>query len=86
MDNFIDAYRQIGPPPDQFSCSEALGELLANTTIYSDSKSNVVPYVKELVSWPSSNNANVSLAQCLSAADREWLGGWRQQMLRPVGE
>ena len=86
VDNLRNAYRQVGDPPAHFCRKEALSELLANTSVYADSNANVVPYSKELVSWPSVNQSHVMLRDCLGRADQEWFREWRTHMLRPVAE
>ena len=65
-----------------FSRDEALGELLAHSAGYNGSRSDIVPYAKELVSWPAEGGSPVGLSGCLSSADQEWFGGWRRHMLR----
>jgi hypothetical protein len=73
-------------PPAHFCCKEALCELLAHTSVYADSNAIVVPYSKELVSWPRVNQSHDTLLDCLGRADPEWFREWRTQMLRPVAE
>ena len=87
LDQIADAYKSVGPAPADPSFREgALGELLASSSIYKDCKSDVRPYVKDLVSWPSPGSTPVPLAKCLGKADSERLGAWQSHMLRPAAE
>ena len=86
MTNITDAYKAMGPPPTSFSGKEALGELLANTSVYAESRTDVRPYAKHLVAWPSVAARSVDLGDCLGEADRAWLRDWRLHMLRPTDE
>ena len=87
LDQIADAYKSVSTPPVDSSFREgALGELLASSSIYRDCKSDVRPYVKDLVSWPSLGSSPVPLVNCLSAADSKWFREWRVHMLRPALE
>ena len=84
--NIVDAYKAVGPPPANFCGKEALRELLANSSVYSESRTDVRPYAKHLVAFPSVAETVVNLGDCLGEADRTWLKDWRLHMLRPPEE
>ena len=44
------------------------------------------PYAKERVSWPAGGSIPVALDEILPAADVDWLGCWRQKLLRPSAD
>jgi len=87
LDHIKACYKDVGCS-DAFDVSgkEALGALLASSSTYSDTPSVTRPYQKELVSWPSEGNKPVPLSTCLTQADNEWFGRWRETLLRDPSE
>ena len=74
---FDDLVKPCSPLP---SPDEALRELLSSTTAYHGA-STVLPYAKDLVSWPPVGSHPVPLAAGLSEADRTWLAEWKAHLL-----
>ena len=87
LDHIYGAYRDLGPPPEDVKPGqEALGALLAHSAIYPGGGGAVHPYAKERVSWPAGGSVPVALEDILPSADVDWLGRWRQKLLRPAVE
>ena len=56
------------------------------SSAYSGARTDIVPYAKELVSWPDAGCQPVAVGSCLSRADQEWFGDWRTHLLRDTAE
>ena len=76
-----DAYQSVYPDDSCFADCDGLHGLCSSSRLYNTGKSEVMPYAEGNISWPQVANTPVPLEDCLSAADREWLGSWHKHML-----
>ena len=77
------AFEHIGPPAEPAANSkEALQALLGTSAVYHSARADVLPYNRDLVSWPSVGSQPVELASALSEADSVWFREWKSHLLR----
>ena len=77
-----DAFTRVGKLVKPILSPEgAYAELLKNTSVYSDSRCDVKPYARDLVSWPPCGSKPACLIDGLEGADKDWLVGWQTHML-----
>ena len=76
------SFQSVFSDPDPVCKEGSLAGLCVSSKTYDSGRSDVLPYVKENISWPEACSKPVPLGDCLATADREWLGAWRTHMLR----
>jgi hypothetical protein len=86
LDYFRDTYIAVGGPPPDDSPDGALRALLGSSRVYAQDRSDIQPYTKDRVSWPSVGSAPVPIVPLLDAADQPGLAGWEQHLLRDPRE
>ena len=76
------ANRCLGRPPDSIISKGALSELLIHASTYSYCRPDILPYAKDVVSWPEPWSKPVSLVDSLAKADSKLLHSSDSYILR----
>ena len=71
----------FGGPPSDCPPEGAFHELLGASRVYGNDRCDILPYVKENVSWPAPGSKAVPLLDFLAPADRHGLLAWDRHML-----
>ena len=87
LDHICQSYFDLGgPPSDLPSSKEALRELLASSSVYSNDRQDVQSYTEAKVAWPEVGSVPVSTRDMLSLSDSAWFDDWKRSMLRSPEE
>ena len=78
-----ESYSNMGDPHDSTLTPEgAFRELLGGSSFYTEERADILPYAKELVSWPDIGTSPCRLEAGLCPADRVRLADWKSSSLR----
>ena len=69
---------------DPILSNGALEELLAKSGAYNQTRSDVLPYDKSLVSWPPTGSLPCDLSEGLDDESAYMLSNWQSVMLKPT--
>ena len=77
------SYVTVGACPADLRPRGSFRELCGSAVMYGETSTTVVPYDKDLVSWPALGAVPVDLASALSAEHTSWLRDLTANMRRP---